>query len=247
MTLEQSNQTVTQVQAVRDRSLEEAYEVHDVGYEIITRRLQRHGFVVEDHGDDARHADEILYGDGPDLAVYRRCENIMSNDSGLGSTYSNIDTGRFVSHEDAHELVGYIEIKTKEKERWFGRCNRRHFDEYVNFSREVNVPVFIWFALVDSDENVCLRDGFFRVEDTDQINGEVIETNTTLVVDEQDIEPMDVSDDRSLVMFNESDIVNISRGDQIAETIPEVHGNEVVCLDTDQIRSTSYVLYQLIE
>lgn len=245
MTLEQSNQTVEQVQAVRDRSLAEAYAVHDVGYEILVRRLSRHGFVVQDHGDDARHADEILYGDGPDLAVYRVAEHVTPNDSGLGSMWINTNTGRFVSRRDAHELVGYIEIKTKENERWFGRCNRRHFDEYVNFSREVDVPVFIWFALVDSDENRCLRDGFFQVEDTDQIEGEVIETDTKLVVDEDDIEPMDANDDRSLLMFSKSDIVNVSRGDQIAETIPEVHGNEVVCLDTDQIRSMPHILHML--
>jgi len=223
MTLEQGNRSVAQVQAVRDRSLEEAYEVHDVGYEILVRRLQRHGFAIKDHGDDARHADEILYGDGPDLSVW-------STDKDGG----------------ADELLGYIEIKTKENERWFGRCNRRHFDEYVNFSTEVDVPVFIWFALVDSEKNACLRDGFFRVEDTDQIEGDVIDTQTSVVVSENDIEPLDIDgDDRPLVAINTADIINISRGDQIEDTIPEVHGNEVVCLDTDQIRSTPYILDQL--
>jgi len=82
MTINESNQTVAEVNAVRDRSLEDAYEVHDIGYEICARKLTRHGFTVEDHGDDARHADEILYGDGPDLAVYddTDCTGTQYND-----------------------------------------------------------------------------------------------------------------------------------------------------------------------
>jgi len=46
MTIEESSLTTAQVQSVRDRSLEEAYEPHDVGYDILETRLSQHGFTV---------------------------------------------------------------------------------------------------------------------------------------------------------------------------------------------------------
>jgi len=245
MTLTESNLTVDQVQSVRDRSLVEAYEPHDVAQEIITRRLKRHGFFVEQHGDDARHVDEIMFGDGPDIAVYRLQDNVERNDDGLGSTFINTNTGRFVNQDDAYDLVCYIEIKSKESQEWYGRCNRRHFDEYVNFANEVDVPVFIWFALVDSENNACLRDDFFEVDGVDQIEGKVVQPGTELVFDKDQIEPVNTDGDREIVMINSRDIINMDNGDQVTETIPAVHGNQVVCLDEDQMRSTAYILSQL--
>jgi len=217
MTLQETNLTVEGVNSVRDRPLTESYKVHDFGEAILKTRLQNHGYTVEDHGDDARHVDRIVFGDGPDLAVF-----------------------------DGGELVAYIEIKCKESQEWYGRCNRRHFNEYVNFSSEVDVPVFIWFSLVDTDEDVCLRDGFFQVESTDQIDGEVIEADSTFLVYQDDCEVVEIpNDDKPAYRIDTNDIVNISRGDQIVDSIPEVHGNEVVCLNENEIRSTAYILNQL--
>ena len=216
MTLQETNLTVEGVNSVRDRPLTESYKVHDFGEAILKTRLQNHGYTVEDHGDDARHVDRVVFGDGPDLAVF-----------------------------DDGELVAYIEIKCKESQEWYGRCNRRHFNEYVNFANEVDVPVFIWFALVDTDEDVCCRDGFFQVESTDQIDGEVIEAESTLLVYQHDCEPVEIKDNPDAYRIDSDDILNISRGDQIVDSIPEVHGNEVVCLNENEIRSTAYILNQL--
>jgi len=217
MTIEETNLTVEGVNEVRDRPLEEAYSVHDIGYEMIVRRLKRHGFYVEDHGDDKRHLDRIVFGEGPDLVVY---------------------------DEEEGEKLAYIEIKCKEKEQWFGRCNRRHFNEYVNVANEVDVPVFIWFALLDTDEQTLLRDGFFEVEDTDQIDGE-IKSDTEYVFYEEDLQEVTETDVGQVLKVRHTDLINIDRGDQIVDTIPAVHGNEVVCLDEDQIRSTPYILNRL--
>jgi len=217
MTIEETNLTVEGVNEVRDRPLEEAYDVHDIGYEMIVRRLERHGFYVEDHGDDKRHLDRIVFGEGPDLVVY---------------------------NEEDGEMLAYIEIKCKEKEQWFGRCNRRHFNEYVNVANEVDVPVFIWFALLNADEQTLLRDGFFEVEDTDQIDGE-IKSDTEYVFYEEDLQEVTETDAGQVLKVRHTDLINIDRGDQIVDTIPAVHGNEVVCLDEDQIRSTQYILNRL--
>lgn len=218
MTIEETDLTVEGVNSVRDRPLEEAYDVHDCGYEMIVRRLQRHGFYVEDHGDDKRHLDRIVFADGPDLAVY---------------------------DEEDGELLAYIEIKCKESESWFGRCNRRHFNEYVNFNNEVDVPVFIWFALLNADEQTLLRDGFFQVEDTDQIDGE-IKSDTEYVFYKEDITHVSETSEGEVYKVRHTDLINVDRGDQVVDHIPEVHGNEVVCLDEDQIRATMYVLNELL-
>ena len=105
--------------------------------------------------------------------------------------------------------------------------------------------MFIWFALLDADEQTLLRDGFFEVEDTSQIDGE-IKTDTEYVFYEDSIEHVAETSEGTVLKVNHSELVNIERGDQIVETIPEVHGNEVVCLDEDQIRSTPYILSQLV-
>jgi len=216
MTLEESDKTVEEVQAVRDRSLAEAYQPHDVAEEILTQRLERHGFDVIQHGDEARHADQILFGEGPDKEI----------------TYNG-------------ETVAFIEVKSKEQAEWFGRCNLRHFKEYVNFSNEVDVPVMIWFGLVDAEDNICKRSGFFEVEDTDQIDGDAQSVETEYAFYESDLEHVSETNGETVLKVSHSDIINISPGDQIVETIPAVHGNEVVCLDENQLRSTPYILSQL--
>jgi len=145
---------------VRDRPHEESYEDHDVGYEIITSRLEAHGLTYEDHGDDNRHSDEVIYGDGPDLEI-----------------------------KQDGETVAYIEIKVKTDPEWFGRCNLRHLREYVNFHNETNVPVFIWFCYVKEDTSVVHREAFVEITDMDQIEGDVVDVrDEEMVFDEEDVD-----------------------------------------------------------
>jgi hypothetical protein len=216
MTLEETNLTVEQVQSVRDRSFKDAYEIHDIGYEIIVARLEAHGFHVEDHGDDARDVDEIYLGDGPDLAIYE---------------------------SESGSLVAYIEVKCKQDEEWFGRCNLRHYREYVNFSNEVNVPVFVWFALLDEDTNVIHRDAFHEVTDMGQLDGDVMDvTGDEIVFYEDDVR---VVNDDGLVAVDGDDILDTDRGDVITMYIPDVWGNEVVELDSKTFRGFPHFLHRV--
>lgn len=215
MTLEEVGLSEQQVMAVRDRSLEEAYEDHDIGMVHLRRRLEAHGFDIEDHGDDARHADEVLYGDGPDLKVF----------------------------QDG-TLVAYVELKVKTSQEWFGRCNRRHFNEYVNFTNEVDVPVFIWFALVDTETEQLERAAFFEVEDTDQIDGTVVDVSEqTVVFRRTTTKEIDGgSDDEQYLAVDASDVVGVRPRDEIADYIPDVHGNDVICLNENNFRSMPHFL-----
>lgn len=215
MTLEKADLTAEQLMQVRDRSLEEAYEVHDIGMGIFTGRLQSHGLDYQEHGDDARHADQVFFADGPDLAIL--------NDG---------------------EVVGYVEIKVKEKAEWVGRCNLRHFREYVNFAQEVDVPVFLWFALVEGGDGPLKRDAFVRVEDTDQIDGEVVDvSDDTLVFCMDDVRELGGGGERDLRVIDGSDLVSVNRRDAVVDSIPNVHGNDVIELNDDDFRSWPHFLH----
>jgi len=221
MTLEKAGISVESLMQVRDRPLEEAYKSHDVGMDILTSRLEAHGFHCEDHGDDARHADEVLYGDGPDVAVYRHFDEL---------------------DQEAVDLKCYIEVKTKTDPEWFGRCNLRHFREYVQFSRNTDVPVFIWFSLIDEDDDQLHRDAFIEVEDTGQISEDSVDVSDTEVV--FDIEDMQQANEE-LHYVEGSDIVRIHRNDLIVDFIPSVHGNNVVELNNKDFRSLPHVLNRI--
>lgn len=215
MMVERTGLTEAQVQEVRDRSLEAAYEPHDLGQRVLEARLHAHGFTVEQHGTDARHIDEVILGDGPDLLV-----------------------------RDDGETVAFVEVKTKTDPDWFGRLNLRHYREYVNFANEVEAPVFVWFALVDEDADAVVRDAFVEVADDGQIDADLYDASDEEVVFyEDDIERID--DDMGLVAVDGGDVVGVHDDQTIVETIPDVWGNEVVELSDSEFRSMPYVLHRI--
>jgi hypothetical protein len=243
MTLKQTGMSVEQVMSVRDRSLEDSYELHDLGMERLEAKLEAHGLHVVEHGDDARHAETVLYGDGPDVAVYTLREDVRYNADGLGSEYIDARTGQFVSPDDAYELLCYIELKTKDDPEWFGRCNLRHYREYVEHVAETEVPTYIYFALIDEETCICHREAFVEVRDTDQISGDLVDVQTTdLVVYEQDVH--DISGSEELCVVDGSDVVNVDRDEIITEFIPGVHGNDVIELDHREFRTLEHVLHE---
>lgn len=202
------------VRGVRDRSLVAAYEPHDLAQDHLEAKLQSHGFTVEQHGTDDRHADEIKLGHGPDILVKR---------DGVG--------------------VCYIEIKSKTDPTWIGRCNYRHYREYSSFAAEVNLPVFIWFALVDEDQETVDRTAFIEIEgDNDQISGDVLDiTDEELVFHERHTEQLD----DGYYTVEGDDCLNVRSDQQIVDEIPNVFGNRVVCLNEDQFRSWEWFLRRI--
>lgn len=218
MTLEETNITEEELMEVRDRSLKEAYVPHDVAQDILVARLQAHGFTVVDHGDDARHADEVFFGDGPDHAIYHCPESAV----------------------DEHEPLCYIEVKSKESEEWFGRCNKRHFNEYVAQADEVDCPVFLWFALVDADANTVHREAFVEVEDVGQIEGRVTDLGNREVVF-YDEDAYEVDD--GLLAVDAKDIIGVRGDDLVVDGFPNIHGNDVVELNDDTFRSFPHFLH----
>jgi len=241
MTLEELDMTEEELMQVRDRSLEAAYETHDVGQEILESRLETHGFTVEQHGTDARHVDDVYLGEGPDLAIYRPHPRYTVNDAGLGSQYIDTQTGQFVSEETAMERVAYIEIKTKTDPEWFGFCNLRHLREYVNFHNETDVPVFIWFCFVKEDTSVVHREAFVEITDMDQIEGDVVDVrDEEIVFDEEDVDHVN---DNGLRKLAGTDAINVDPSDTVVDFLPNIHGNDVVQLNDREYRSWPHFLH----
>ena len=127
---------------VRGDTFLENYDKHDIAQAWLVSKLEGAGFDVRQHGEDNRHADEIQFGEGPDLAVFRD------------------DT-----------LCGFVEVKCKTSSEWFGKLNRRHFNHYLDHDEEHDVPTFIFFALLDEDREMIVRDGIIPVDSEDQIQG----------------------------------------------------------------------------
>jgi hypothetical protein len=225
MTLEHTGLTEDDLDAVRDRSLVHNYDCHDIGEEYLVHRLERAGYHVEPLGDDARHADEVFFGDGPDQRVH-------------------VD-------EAATEHLADIEIKTKRLEQgegWFGRLNRRHYNEYVEHAEGQDQPVFIFFALIEEAEEThdgvdgpsIVREGFIEVTG-EEIDGDVTDISEQVVAfDAEDIQVPDAGSD-GLRVVEAEDIVGIHRG-EVVDGIPAVKGNDVVCLDEKRMRSWMYLL-----
>jgi len=240
MTLKETGLSVEQVMSVRDRPLEEAYEIHDVAESMLVTMFNAQGYHCEQHGDDARHADEVFYGDGPDQAIYpgNACVESFSQKNSPCRPPSRSE-GVTVPAEDP---LCYVEVKAKTDPEWFGRCNLRHFREYVQFARDTNVPVFIWFAYIGEDSEQLHRDAFTEVRDTDQISEDSVDVSDTEVV--FDIEDMHQANEE-LHYIEGSDIVEIHRNDLIVDFIPSVHGNSVVELNDKEFRNLSHVLSRI--
>jgi len=146
MTLENTGRDVESLQGVRDRSLAEQYTVHDLGQEYLRQSLHEAGFNTEVIGDDDRNSEDVQFSDGtPDVGVKR---------------------------DD--DVIAGIDVKTKryrdgDGEQWFRKVNQRHWNNYLLWKDREDTSVYLWFCLIEEDENLIHRHGFIPVEDHDQV------------------------------------------------------------------------------
>ena len=117
-------------------SLQEGYKLHDIGEAYFRGRMDEMGLHTEQWGIDMRDDDsgELIYDDKMDLRIW--------NDEG---------------HIDCR---GICDIKTKSSERWLGIFNERHLVKYTKWADLYDVPVFVFFTLVDKDANEVGSESF---------------------------------------------------------------------------------------
>lgn len=107
-------------------SLKQNYSKHDIGEAYFTGRMNQLGYDVENWGIDMRDdggEDGVIFDNKMDLRMW-----------------------------DDDTLVGICDIKTKSSMSWMGKFNLRHLAHYAHWADEYDVPVFVYFTIVDVDE-----------------------------------------------------------------------------------------------
>lgn len=143
MTLEEMDHDPMEV---RDRTLQENYEPHTMGQNYLEARLEGFGYDTVQIGDENPEAEKMLMSveGAPDVGIL----------------------------DDDGDIIACVEIKTKRAsggDEWFGRLNQRHWDNYLSWSGENSVPVFIWFCLLDEEDGVMCRHGFIEAKGWKQV------------------------------------------------------------------------------
>lgn len=130
-------------------NLKNNYDKHDIGEAYFTGRMDQIGLEIENWGIDMRDDDQggLIFDDKMDLRLWEPQGNF-----GQPNFWPS---GDLVHHHEEtprqYELRGICDIKTKANPDWLGTFNLRHLAHYAYWADNYEVPVFLYFTLVDMD------------------------------------------------------------------------------------------------
>lgn len=131
-------------------SLQNNYDKHDVGEAYFTGRMHQIGLLTENWGIDMRDDDEggLIFDDKMDLRLWE-----PDGDYGEPTFWPDHDLPESTHVEGLREyhLRGVCDIKTKASQSWLGKFNLRHLAHYAYWADNYDVPVFLYFTLVDME------------------------------------------------------------------------------------------------
>lgn len=158
-------------------SLKKNYNKHDIGEAYFVGRMHQIGLQAEHWGIDMRDDDDGLIFDNkmdlrlweplegqdyppepqgfsPHETVHTRLTLDGSNKElrqarKAGIAVEDIEDDRLGREE--WELKGLVDIKTKANPDWLGVLNLRHLVHYAHWADQYDVPVFLYFTMVDMD------------------------------------------------------------------------------------------------
>jgi hypothetical protein len=132
-------------------SLKNAYQKHDVAEAYFKGRIDQIGLQVEHWGIDERENDNgLIYDNKMDLRLWEPIDADGVPQKWPSGNYDGI-AHHYEEDGDRWKLRGVIDVKSKTNEDWFGICNLRHYIHYAEWARRYDVPVFIYFTMVDMD------------------------------------------------------------------------------------------------
>lgn len=132
-------------------SLKNNYSKHDIAEAYFKGRINQIGLHAEHWGIDMRDDDEgLIFDNKMDLRLWEPLDG-QESPSTWPSDYCDGVTHRYNEDNTEWNLRGVADVKSKSNEDWFGICNLRHYVHYAEWAREYNVPVFIYFTMVDMD------------------------------------------------------------------------------------------------
>lgn len=146
--------------------LKSNYSKHDVGEAYLIGRMHQIGLQVEHWGIDERENDDhLIFDNKMDLRLWEpmgdHSEPLYwpSHESQFDVTVAPevetaTDGGIVHTHEEGDrewQLRGVCDVKTKANRDWLGIFNLRHLAHYAHWAEEYDVPVFLYFTMVDMD------------------------------------------------------------------------------------------------
>jgi hypothetical protein len=131
-------------------SLKANYNVHDVAEAYFKGRVDQIGLQVEHWGIDEREDDNgLIYDNKMDLRLWEPMDGQDAPEKWPSETA--LVPKRYIYNDNEWKLRGVIDVKSKTNEDWFGICNLRHYIHYAEWARRYDVPVFIYFTMVDME------------------------------------------------------------------------------------------------
>lgn len=130
-------------------SLKANYSKHDIGEAYFKGRIHQIGLEVENWGIDMRDDDQggLIFDDKMDLRLWE-----PRGDYGEPNFWPQSDlTHHHIEAEREYDLRGVVDIKTKANPNWLGVFNLRHLAHYAYWADNYDVPVFLYFTMVDME------------------------------------------------------------------------------------------------
>jgi hypothetical protein len=232
-------------------SLLNNYDKHDVGEAYFTGRMHQIGLQTEHWGIDMRHDDDSLIKDNKmDVRLWEPLNgqdvpgtwpSDVPNDMvpEVTDQWHRYETegGQAYTHEvpdapsDEWGLRGVVDIKTKANEDWMCAFNVRHFAHYAHWAEEYDVPVFVYFTMVDMDAE--------RVGDENVLIPVSTDWNYEVVQDH-----FDTNDPVTLDWPTLKDIVGEATMTDRVSRAPD--GNPVIWTDESEWRNFDYLVEQVL-
>jgi hypothetical protein len=132
-------------------SLKANYTTHDIAEAYFKGRVDQIGLHVEQWGIDERDNDNgLIFDNKMDLRLWEPIQG-QEPPSQWPSDYCDGVMHHYGEDGNRWNLRGVIDVKSKTNSDWFGICNLRHYIHYAEWAREYDVPVFIYFTMVDTD------------------------------------------------------------------------------------------------
>lgn len=134
--MQKTTRKIETLQRPDGNDLQSNYSLHDIAEAYFRGRMDEQGLFTEQWGIDKRDADDtLIYDDKMDLRVW--------------------------NSEAQISCVGIGDIKSKSSEQWLGIFNERHLVKYTKWADLYDVPVFVFFTLVNKDEDEVGSESFF--------------------------------------------------------------------------------------
>lgn len=156
-------------------SLKSNYDKHDVGEAYLIGRLNQMGLQAEHWGIDMRHDDDgLIFDNKMDLRLWKPLDDqehppdapddlrpryerrVLDGDHRAYELAMERDLEPDERRIDREEwdLRGVVDVKTKANPDWLGVLNLRHLAHYAEHAAaldQYDVPVFLYFTMVDMD------------------------------------------------------------------------------------------------